>query len=51
MIGTTLGHYQIREKLKDEPQPNYVGRSFLHFQITEKVGEGDSDLMLVENLG
>ena len=25
---------------KDEPPPNYVGISLLHYQITEKIGEG-----------
>jgi serine/threonine protein kinase len=24
----------------DEPQPNYVGRSLLHYRITSKIGEG-----------
>ncbi len=25
---------------KDEPQPNYAGRSLLHYRITERIGEG-----------
>jgi eukaryotic-like serine/threonine-protein kinase len=30
----------LAQDRKDEPQPNYVGRSLLHYRITEKIGEG-----------
>ena len=30
----------LAQDRKDEPQPDYVGRSLLHYRITEKIGEG-----------
>ncbi len=30
----------LAPELKDKPAPDYVGRSLLHYRITEKIGEG-----------